>query len=181
MVRMDLPNCIDTVRPICECPTCVEFRLWFEYYNGCLNMFSGRNEEYIDFLFDKLLHRCLCRLESIPKCCREKDGTFHYEITLTTTRDKEQLENVVKKILKRRSLGIIAYKYCVEYTKEGMPHIHMYVVSSKYIRAAIILKMNKGDRVEVSKVRSKEGYNKYVMKESDEIYESENFEEFLSC
>lgn len=99
------------------------------------------------------------------------DNLRIYFITLTTTNSNgSSLISCVNKIMSSKVLCLQEYLYSVELTKNQVPHIHMLVVTKKYIKYRDILKFNNNERCEVKLIKGQNNVKniiKYILKESD--------------
>lgn len=94
-----------------------------------------------------------------------------YELTLTTTKDDPyELRAFLKKVCKSKMFNIVYWKACIELTKNGMPHIHAILYSSnKYCDSTKIKALKYPYRYEFLKVRDEDAYNKYIIKEKNNV------------
>lgn len=78
------------------------------------------------------------------------DSMRHYAITLTVRdRTEEELMKTVRRLLSSKSIAPNYFEWCLEDTKAGLPHAHLYIKTPNYIRARDVLRFNDNERVDV--------------------------------
>lgn len=94
----------------------------------------------------------------------------HYEITLTTSPgvSEEELTKRIEKIAASKCVNPIFFEYAIEHPESNI-HAHCYVSTDNYIKARDILRMNKGDRCTISKVKNITAFRRYISKECSPI------------
>lgn len=92
-----------------------------------------------------------------------------YELTLTTTKDDPyELRTWSKKIADSKIFGVHDMPYCIELTKNGLPHIHALIYSTKkYIDGSKVKKLGYPYRYECKRVIDLSAYNNYIIKEKN--------------
>lgn len=97
------------------------------------------------------------------------DGKFRYELTLTTPDYSiDPLLTAMVKITTSKMFSIYDWTASVELTKEGRPHIHMYIISEKKILPSRIKKLF-SNMFHLSLVRNSNQYLAYIEKEKDNL------------
>ena len=93
-----------------------------------------------------------------------------YELTLTTPDDDPlPLRRFLDRVVSSKMFGVLAFTACFELTKNGMPHIHAMLWSSKNLLNSnhIRVKMGYPHRFTLSKVRMETNYWDYIHKDCD--------------
>lgn len=65
----------------------------------------------------------------------------------------------------RKKKNIIIRQSCLELTQNGLPHIHMLVESAKYMDYRMLVRANRGARIDSQKVKSKKAVMEYIAKQ----------------
>lgn len=95
-------------------------------------------------------------------------GVSYYELTLTQPDGDERphaLLAMCDKIVTSKIFGVVDYLYCLELTEKGVPHVHMFIsTSKKYLDAT---KVKWPYRFSLSRVRSVPDLIKYILKDVD--------------
>ncbi len=99
----------------------------------------------------------------------------HYSITLTysTPRTKQDLLDTCRKVLLSRSVQPEFYEWCLEKTKKGVDHIHIYLTTKMYVRARDILRFNDKQRIQIDSLRgiAISKWRNYIAKEGTPLTE----------
>lgn len=110
----------------------------------------------------------LVRIPKPPIVEPEVPPRSEYELTITTTKDDPyELRMIINKIAESKMFGVNTMPYCFELQKNGMPHVHCYIYSSKKYLDASKMKKFIPYRFELKRVINSEAYINYLYKEKD--------------
>lgn len=115
-------------------------------------------------LYDMLMSKKFASAVKNPSDCRKKDYKF---ITLTTASESSDMMKIrAEKLLRHPNFGVIRAVGCIEYTKTGLPHIHMCILkqSGCYIRKAQVQAINKQERIDIQTPRDLTNVRNYILK-----------------
>lgn len=94
-------------------------------------------------------------------------------VLITFEGHKKETEDLYKAIYEKlfslKSLKITHQQGAIEYTKSGLPHLHMYVESRDYIRLSRLKKLWKYSSIDIKKSFEKQGVIKYINKSENRI------------
>lgn len=161
---------------MCDCVNCSDWcGITHEYCcNKCQFIDKRTVEDVIKAMLPKKWVRKLVRDEPNPPEVFYPGIPAHesvYELTLTTTKDDPyELRTFLRKVCKSKMFNVVYWKACFELTKNGLPHIHAILYSSnKYCDATKIKSLKFPYRYEFQKVRDEDAYNKYIIKEKNNV------------
>lgn len=147
-------------------------------------------KEWRDDMFKLCIERSLetdeCE-KAFYKKLKEKEK-HEYAITLTLdaakynkSNDKDWIKKEMEKSAKKICTGknILGSDWQMELTKQGTPHIHIYVKSKKFIKKQELIKKYKVGFIWKAKVKNTKAYLSYIAKERNINWEGEDPEDVL--